>query len=211
MKLYPPSPQPAMKRDLRAPRSLSPRPKNRLRAVLALAAACAVLAACQTTPTSRPLATADRVDLDRYMGDWYVIASIPTWPEKNAYDAVESYRRRDDGRIATTFTFRDGSADAPIKTMNPLGRVIDRQSNAIWTMQFIWPFEADYRIMRIDPGYHVVVVGREKRDYVWIMARTPTLPDAEYRRLVDFVGDQGYDLSKLRRVPQRPLDQRAKS
>lgn len=175
---------------------------------VALAAACTVLAACQSAPKAPPLAAAPQVDLNRYMGDWYVIASIPTWPERRAFDAVENYSKREDGRIATTFTYRDGDADAPVKTMNPVGTVVDRRSNAVWTMQFVWPFEADYRILHIDAAHLEVVVGREKRDYVWIMARTPTLPDADYRRLVRFVADQGYDTSKLRRVPQRPQAQR---
>lgn len=186
----------------------APHPSRRWTGLIALAAACTLLAACQSAPKAPPLAAAPRVDLDRYMGDWYVIASIPTWPERRAFDAVENYSKRADGRIATTFTYRDGDADAPVKTMNPVGTVVDRRSNAVWTMQFVWPFEADYRILHIDPAHREVVVGREKRDYVWIMARTPTLPDTDYRRLVRFVADQGYDTSKLRRVPQRPLGQR---
>ncbi len=164
--------------------SLSPRAKRGLGVTAAVAVACVVLAACQTAPTLPPLAAAPQVDLPRYMGDWYVIASIPTWPERNAFDAVENYRQAEDGRIATTFTFRDGSADAPVKTMKPVGTVVDRRSNAVWTMQFIWPFEADYRILSIDPAHSQVVVGRDKRDYVWIMARTPTLPEADYQSTV---------------------------
>lgn len=165
--------------------------------------ACALLVACQTPAQRPPLATVSQLDLDRYMGDWYVIAVIPTWLERDAYDAVERYERRPDGRIATTFTYRNGSHEAPLKTMHPVGTVVDRASNAVWTMQFLWPFEADYRIMHIDPDYREVVVGREKRDYVWIMSRTPTMPAADLQRLTAFVGAQGYDVSKLRQVPQR--------
>ena len=182
--------------------------RRRWTSTAALALAGVALAACQSVPARPPLATAAKVELPRYLGDWYVIASIPTWPEKDAYDAVENYAMRDDGRIATTFTFRDGAPDAPLKTMHPVGTVVDRDSNAIWTMQFLWPFQADYRIMHVDAAYKEVVVGREKRDYVWIMARTPTLPAADYDRLVKFVSDQGYDVSKLRKVPQKPLGER---
>lgn len=166
--------------------------------------ACMLLAACGSAPTRPPLAVAPSLDIDRYMGDWYVIAVIPTWPERNAYDAVERYERRPDGRIATTFTFRDGGHDEPLKTMRPVGTVLPGTGNAIWTMQFLWPFEADYRIMHIDPDYKEVVVGREKRDYVWIMSRTPTMPAGDLDRLTRFVAAQGYDVSKLRQVPQRP-------
>ena len=57
------------------------------------------------------LKTVDYVDLDRFMGDWYVIANIPTFLEKGAHNAVETYEMNDDGSIATTFVFRDGSFD----------------------------------------------------------------------------------------------------
>jgi apolipoprotein D and lipocalin family protein len=163
----------------------------------------AVLTACQSAPKAPPIATAKQVDLKRFMGDWYVIGVIPTWPEKNAYDAVENYQLRDDGRIATTFTYRDGSFDAPLKTMKPVGTVVDKQTNAVWTMQFLWPFQADYRIVHVDPAQQEVIVGREKRDYVWIMARSPKMAEADYQRLVGIVQAQGYDVSKLRRVPHR--------
>jgi apolipoprotein D and lipocalin family protein len=70
-------------------------------------------------------------------------------------------------------------------------------------MQFVWPIKADYRISYVSEDYGQTVIAREKRDYVWIMARTPTLSDADYARLTAFVESIGYDTSKLRKVPQR--------
>ncbi len=160
----------------------------------------ATLSGCASQPTIPPVAN---VDLDRFMGDWYVIAHIPTWPERNAYDAVESYRRGDDGRIYTTFRYRKGSFDEPYSTMHPVATVVPGTGNAVWGMQFIWPFEADYRIAWLAPDYSQVVIGREKRDYVWIMARTPRIPEADYRRILEFLERQGYDVTRIQKVPQR--------
>lgn len=145
----------------------------------------------------------DHVDIDRFMGDWYVIASIPTFLEDEAYNAVERYDLNPDGTIATTFTFRDGSFDGEKKTYTPTGFVTDDESNAIWGMRFIWPIKADYRIVYLDESYTKTIIGRNKRDYVWIMARTPTIADTEYEMLVDRVAKLGYELNDLRRVPQR--------
>jgi apolipoprotein D and lipocalin family protein len=147
--------------------------------------------------------TVDHVDLDRFMGDWYVIAGIPTFLEKDIYNAVESYERGEDNRIETTFTFRKGSFDGDEKTYTPTGFVGADPSNAVWGMRFVWPIKADYRIVYLDDAYTQTVIGRNKRDYVWIMARTPQISSDDYANLVRFVDELGYDISKIREVPQR--------
>ena len=149
------------------------------------------------------LATVDYVDLDRFMGDWYVIANIPTFLEKGAHNAIENYEMNDDGTIATTFTFRADSFDGKRKEYNPRAWVLDTDTNARWGMRFVWPIKADYRIAWLDDDYSMTVIARQDRDYVWIMARTPTIPDADYDKLVNFVSSIGYDPSLIERVPQQ--------
>jgi apolipoprotein D and lipocalin family protein len=147
--------------------------------------------------------TVDHVDLDRFMGRWYVIANIPTFVEKDAYNAVETYSLADDGTIATNFTFRKGGFDGKEKEYNPRGFVLDEESNARWGMRVFWPIKADYRIVYLDDDYTKTIVGRQDRDYVWIMARTPTISEPEYGELVSLVESLGYDPDRLKRVPQR--------
>lgn len=149
-----------------------------------------------------PIQTVASVDIARFMGDWYVIACIPTRIERHAYAAVESYRLRPDGRIDTVFTFHEGNFDGPLKRYNPTGFVKQGSGGAVWGMQFIWPIQADYRILYLDANYTLTVIGRQKRDYAWIMARTPTLAPDEYARLVELLRTQGYEVAALRRVPQ---------
>ena len=162
-----------------------------------------VLAGCASAPApTKPLTLVPHVELPRFMGDWYVIASIPTWLEKDAHNPKESYRLDADGTVATTFTFNAGSADGPVKTYTSKGIVIDSASNAVWGQQYVWPFKADYRISYLSSDYGQVVVAREKRDYVWIMSRSPTMSDADLRSLTEFVRSQGYDVAQLQRVPQ---------
>ncbi len=146
--------------------------------------------------------TVDFVDLDRFMGDWYVIANIPTFIEKGAHNAVETYSMNDDGTVDTVFNFRKGSFDGKAKRYNPKGFIKD-ESNALWGMRFLWPIKADYRIVYLDDDYTVTIIGRQKRDFVWLMARTPTIDEAEYERLMGVIRDLGYDMSKVKRVPQQ--------
>ncbi len=172
---------------------------NATRWMLAALVVVIVSACSSRQPRIPPVA---KVDIPRFMGDWYVIAHIPTRPERNAYDAVETYALRKDGRIQTTFHYRDGSFEAPLETMHPVGTVREGTNGAVWGMQFVWPIQAEYVIVDLDPAYQRTIVGRNKRDYVWLMARTPSIPDDQYAAATRRIAELGYDLSKLRRVPQ---------
>jgi apolipoprotein D and lipocalin family protein len=151
-------------------------------------------------PAIRPV---EQVDLARFMGDWYVIAHIPSRPERNAFNAIESYALQADGTIRTTFRYRNGSFDAPLETMRPRGFVQAGTGNAVWGMQFIWPIRAEYIVADLDAGYSRTIIARNARDYAWIMARTPTIPEADYDAAVARIEALGYAVGDLRRVPQR--------
>jgi apolipoprotein D and lipocalin family protein len=161
-----------------------------------------ILSACASNGLP-PIATVPQVDLPKFMGDWYVIAAIPTAIETEAYNAIENYKLAQDGTIATTFTFNKGRFDGKLKTYQPRGFVVENSGNALWGMQFIWPIKAEYRIAYLDENYTQTVIARNARDYVWIMARTPDISDADYAQLTQFVTKLGYDTKKLRKVPHK--------
>ena len=173
-------------------------------AVVAGVAAAVLAPACSSGPERRlaPLTLAVDVELARFMGDWHVIAAIPTVFERNAYNPMDSYWLDADGSVMTTFSFNDGGFDGPRKHYPSRGFVVAGSGNAIWGQQYVWPIKADYRIAYLSADYSQVVVAREKRDYVWIMARTPTIPAADLERLTRFVAAEGYDTSLLRPMPQ---------
>lgn len=158
------------------------------------------LSACQSLP---PIKTVSEVDLDRFMGDWFVIAAIPTFIEKDPYNPVERYQKNEDGSIATTFTFHEGSFDGKLKTYHPTGYVVEGTGNAEWKMQFVWPFKSEYLIAYLSENYQQTIIARNKRDYVWIMSRQPQLSPETYQDLVSRVQSMGYDTSKLRVFPQQ--------
>jgi apolipoprotein D and lipocalin family protein len=168
--------------------------------IIRLAICGLFLMGCQSV---KPIQTVPQVDIDRFMGNWFVIANIPTFIEKDAYNAMESYGVDDDGTILTTFTFNEGDFDGPQKKYTPRGFIRDKTSNAVWGMQFIWPFEAEYRIIYLDADYTTTVIGRTRRDYVWIMSRSRSIGDQSYQDILQFLAAQGYDVEKIQRVPQR--------
>jgi apolipoprotein D and lipocalin family protein len=171
--------------------------------LLAFALVAALVVAGCAVPSKPTIRPAPQVDLQRFMGDWYVIGNIPTRPERNAFNAVESYTLQPDGTIATRFRYREGAFDGELKTMNPVGTVVPGTNNAVWGMQFIWPVKAEYVIVDIDRDYQLTIVGRSDRDYAWIMARSPDIPETSYQTAVSRLKALGYSVDNLRRVPQR--------
>ncbi|MEM9381966.1 MAG: lipocalin family protein [Planctomycetota bacterium] len=160
---------------------------------------------CVACSSRSPLPTASRVEIDRFMGNWYVQGHVPASSEKNAHNAVESYAQDDRGRILTTYAFRDGGFDGDVEVMEPTGFVADDDSNAEWGMKFFrWlPIRMEYLVAYVDDDYSETIVGRTKRDYAWIMTREPEISDARYERLVQRVVELGYAREAIRRVPQR--------
>ena len=182
-------------------------PPNPLRlAILTL-----LLSACSTTGLPPLRGIEEPVDLQRFMGPWYVIASIPIdipllpmFSEKGAHNGVESYQLAADGTIETTYTFRRDSFDGPERVFRPRARVANPPVNSEWKMKFSWYVpEADYLILHLDPQYQRTVIGVPDRKYVWIMSRTPTMPEAEYDQLISGLRASGYDTDRIERVPQR--------
>jgi apolipoprotein D and lipocalin family protein len=156
--------------------------------VLIMSILASVLSACATNKLPS-IATVPHVDLSKFMGDWYVIAAIPTMIETKSYNAIENYKLNADGTIATTFTFNKGSLDGEFKTYRPHGFILKNSGNALWGNE----------------EYTQTIIARNARDYVWIMARTPTISDAEYTKLTSFISNLGYDLTNLRKVPHNAI------
>ena len=159
-----------------------------------------VLSGCASAP---PLATVPQLNLDRYMGTWYVIGHIPPFLTDDAYNAVESYRRGQDSRVEVLFTYNKGAFDGPAKTLEPTAFTDQGTLPSEWGMRFIWPLKSDFRITYVDDDYQLTIVARNRRDYVWIMARDPVISPDTYQELVDRVGQMGYNTAAIRKVPQQ--------
>lgn len=177
--------------------------------------AALVLSACATSSDTRspsplpamaaskmPLRTVPKVDLPRFMGDWYVIANIPYFAERGNVEAVESYRLREDGQIANWFVFRKNSFDAPQKRYDFTAEVKNKETMAEWRVKFLPFLKVAYLVIDLDPGYQWTVVGHPSRKYGWIMARQKTLPKDTYAGILERLEAKGYDPQKFAKVPQ---------
>lgn len=149
-----------------------------------------------------PLPMAKEVDIDRFMGRWYVVGYTPILVDKAAHNAIEHYRLDDAKKIQTTYQFRDGGFDGELKTHTPVGWVHDEKNNAEWRMQFIWPFRSDYIILHVDAEYSRTIIAHPNRKYAWIMQREPEISDADYEAMLQKLEAVGYDRSVILKLPQ---------
>jgi apolipoprotein D and lipocalin family protein len=173
------------------------------RAMLALCAA--LLAGCAgPREEAPPLEVVPHVDLSRYLGTWYEIASYPTWFQRDCTGTTATYSLRPDGEIDVENRCRKGSLDGEEeRAVGVAWPVKDDPSGAKLEVQFFWPFRGDYWIIELDPDYRWAVVGHPTREYLWILSRTPKLDAATSADILRRIAAQGYDPTRLRRTPQR--------
>jgi len=159
---------------------------------------------CTAAGTDRlpPIRPVPQVDLPRFMGTWYMIAAIPTVFEHDAWNAVQTYTLRPDGNIRTTLRFNKNAADGPLKRIHATALVRPGSDGAVWGVQIFWPLRSQYIVAWLKPDYSEMIVARDARDYAWVFARTPTVPAADWAMLRTRVAALGYDMAKLRKVPQ---------
>lgn len=154
------------------------------------------------TVMASDLKTVDKVDLDRYLGLWYEIASYPAWFQRGCTGTTAEYSRRDDGLIKVVNSCRKGSLDGKLKKAIGRAKVVDAVSNAKLKVSFFGPFWGDYWILDLDRDYQWAVVGVPSRKYLWILSRTPSLDADSYQRILKSLPDKGFDLSRLQETEQ---------
>jgi apolipoprotein D and lipocalin family protein len=164
------------------------------------------LIGCTTTTTARlhlpELRTVPQVDLNRYVGTWYDIASFPQSFQRGCTGSTATYTIRKDGEIDVLNRCRKGSLDGKEETAMGRARVVDRVTNAKLKVSFFRPFWGDYWIVDLGSNYEFAVVGHPGRDYLWILSRTPTMDPEVYKGIVGRLKEQGYEVERLNRTLQ---------
>jgi apolipoprotein D and lipocalin family protein len=168
-----------------------------------LAIAAIALGGCSSMPKQPPLRTVDYVDLNRFMGDWHVIATIPWFVEKNNLGTMDIYKLRPDGKIDIRYAFHKKSLEAPRQEMRATATVVNTKTNAQWAVQFLWPFKAPFLVIDLSPDYRHTTIGYPDRSLIWIMSRDPVMSEKDYTTALERAHSQGYDISRIVKVPQK--------
>lgn len=191
-----------------------------------LLAACAVAASLGTAlpslaqPTEpAPLASVPALDLQRYAGRWFEVALIPNFFQRQcASHTVAEYTPRPDGTVAVLNSCRrapaEGQAEGERISAAGAARLAEPgnpQAGARLQVRFapdwlawlplVW---ANYWVVALDADYRWAIVGEPRREYLWVLSRTPTLDAATDAALMRRVAELGYDPAKLQRTRQTP-------
>jgi len=158
-----------------------------------------LLAACTSNPVPNQ-ELAEMVDIEKFMGTWYVHGYSPTAIDKGAWNGTETYERLPDGKIQTTYEFRKGSPEGKLKTYHPVGTIVNTETNAEWRMRFFGIINAAYYILYVDPDHTFTVIGHPNKKYAWIMSRDPQIQEKRYSDLRRELEEREYHLSNFERM-----------
>ena len=152
-----------------------------------------------------PLNPVVHLDLDRYLGRWYIIANIPYFAESGNVGVYVEYTMRKDGIIADRYTAQD-RFDLPPFTKDGLIEVTNPINNAEGRISFLPPIWQEYAVLSIDADYRHTVIGHPSRNYCWIFARERRMSDAAYQEALETLKANGFDVSRVFKIPQLPED-----
>jgi apolipoprotein D and lipocalin family protein len=175
---------------------------------IALLAAADNSARTNTASTPGPLATIASLDVPRYAGVWFEIAKYPNWFQRMcASNTKAEYSPQPNGtvRVVNRCTTDDGKTKEALGVARQIGAAsspkLEVQFTPAWLsfIPFLW---ADYWVIDLDPDYQLVAVSEPKREYLWVLSRTPEITAAAYDALLARLETKGFDLQKLARTRQ---------
>lgn len=150
-----------------------------------------------------PLQTVDNVDLERYLGTWYEIASFPASFQEGCNCTSAEYKMLDKETIRVINSCRRDSTNGELDIANGKAWIVEGSNNSKLKVSFFWPFKGDYYIIALDEKeYHYAMVGTPSRKYCWILCREKTLDESVFNELVNIAKDKGFDTSKFRMTTQ---------
>ncbi|MFO7607435.1 MAG: lipocalin family protein [Desulfurivibrionaceae bacterium] len=149
-----------------------------------------------------PLETVERVDLERYAGEWYEIARYPNRFQRDCPAGKATYTLLPTGKVEVLNECYDREYQSVLRSVKGRARVVDPDSNARLKVTFFWPFSGDYWIIGLGDDYQYAVVGHPDRKYLWILSRRPDMSAELYSQITADLKKQGYDPERLIRRQQ---------
>lgn len=145
--------------------------------------------------------THNHVEVDKFMGTWFVQAGRFTFFERNAFNAKETYTWNEkDQRIDIDFSFNKGSLNGEEKSIPQKGWIYNKETNSHWKVSPFWPLKLDYLVLYVDKEYELTAVGVPNQNYLWIMSRDRHPPKEKIEKVLRVLNNNKYDTSNLRYI-----------
>ena len=178
--------------------------------LMALLGACASVREDELPPfddeEEAPLKAVPYVDMDRYMGRWYMIANIPYFAEAGNVAVYVEYAKRADGLYDDKYTARESFDDPPF-VKNGMIEVTNPMTNAEGRITFLPPIWQDFAVVFLDEDYRYSVIAHPSRNYAWIFARAPRMSDSVYQQALATLADNGFDIARILKIPHQRGEQ----
>jgi apolipoprotein D and lipocalin family protein len=170
--------------------------------------AALISAGAANAQADEPLNPINRLDVPRYMGTWYEISKYPNRFQKACIAQTRAeYRLIADQKLEVANSCRE--ADGEVRRAVGLARQVGGPESPRLQVRFapawlsflpaVW---GDYWVIDIDPKYQLVAVSEPKREFLWVLSRTPQVGAAPYEALLRRLAERGFELSKLEKTPQ---------
>jgi apolipoprotein D and lipocalin family protein len=143
--------------------------------------------------------TVASVDLEKYAGLWYEYASFPARFQKGCTNTTAEYKISPKGYV---IVINKCTREKDRTGIEGKAFVVPNSGNAKLKVQFFWPFRGDYWILDLAEDYSWAAVGSPKRNYLWILSRTPVIEEKLYNEITSRVAAKGFDISKLQKTSQ---------
>lgn len=147
-------------------------------------------------PVKSKLPVVTDLILSKYLGDWYEIARLDFYWEKNLKNVSASYSLKKDGNIKVVNQgqhIHSGKIKTSIGKAKPVGE----PTKGALKVSFFGPFYSGYNIMHIDENYQYALIFGDSLDYIWILSRTTTIPEAIKAKYLAYAQSAGYSINNL--------------
>jgi apolipoprotein D and lipocalin family protein len=189
--------------------TLFPRSRNLWIALLGLLLICFGSTQVMAQQGDQAVKTIVVLDVSRYLGTWYEIAKFPNWFQKKCVSNTKAvYSAKSDGNLRVLNSCKTAGGD--ISEAEGLARQIGSKDSPKLEVRFapewlsflplVW---GDYWVIDLDPQYQLAAVSDPKREYLWVLSRTPQIDPKVYADLLQRLKQQQFDIQKLEITAQK--------
>lgn len=154
------------------------------------------------TCKAQSLETVAKVDLAKYAGTWYEIASFPQRFQKGCHGTTATYTKTDKDYIVVENRCRKDSLNGKESYIKGKAFIEPKTGNSKLKVQFFWPFKGKYWIIDLADDYSYAVVGHPNREYLWILSRSTQMEEKTYQAIIKRLKEKKFNVTKLQKTEQ---------